>query len=42
MGTWTTSRKRLCLQAAPESAVYHDLSDVVKVVDEYHDELVKK
>ena len=33
--------KRPCLQAAPESAVYHDLSDAVKVVDEYHDELVK-
>ena len=33
--------RRPCLQVAPEPAVYHDLSDAVKMVDEYHDELVK-
>ena len=30
-----------CLQVAQEPAVHHDLSDAVKMVDEYHHELVK-
>ena len=35
--------KRPCLQVAPEPAVHHDLSDAVyvKMLDEYHHELVK-
>ena len=34
-------RKRPCLQVALEPAVHHDLSDAVKMIDEYHHELVK-